>query len=350
MANYSAKASKKPSPVIWIILGVVLAVILLVVTVRTVYHVNLRPVSASERSQLVTIPSGASASEIATELKKAGVIRQAWAFEWYIRNNDLRDRLQAGTYAIKPSQSTPDIAQTITNGQVATDTITILPGKRLDQIRQSFINNGFKAEDVDHALNPALYKDHPALVDKPEGASLEGYLFPDTFQKMAETKPETIIRASLDEMQAHLTPELRKAYVAQGLTVHQGVTLASIITQELSKPEDQAKAAQVFLKRLREDIVLGSDVTALYGAVVSHQKPSFTYDSPYNTHLHRGLPPGPISNVTANALKAVANPAQTDYLFFVAGDDGTTYFSRTLAEHEALTAEHCKKLCSITPQ
>ncbi len=90
---------------------------------------------------------------------------------------------------------------------------------------------------------------------------------------------------------------------------------------------------------------LGSDVTAFYGAIIAGQPPTVAYDSPYNTRIHSGFPAGPISNVSESSLEAVAYPATTDWLFFVAGDDGITYFSKTNEEHEALTAQHCKKLC-----
>ncbi len=96
-------------------------------------------------------------------------------------------------------------------------------------------------------------------------------------------------------------------------------------------------------------IPLGSDVTAYYGARINGQPPSTSYDSPYNTLLHKGLPPGPISNVSDSSLSAVAHPANTDWLYFVSGDNGNTYFSKTLEEHQALTAQYCHKLCSATP-
>lgn len=335
----------------WSKLGLIIAAVIVVgliisvVYVRQQYYANLKPVSASQKSQLVSVELGATASEIATTLKKAGLIRQTWAFEWYVRNHDLRDKLQAGTYYIRPSQSVAEISNVLTQGKVATDLVTILPGQRLDQIRQSLIRSGFAVDDVDAALDPTLYEDHPALVDKPDGASLEGYLYPESFQKHADTKPGAIITASLDEMQKRLTPSIRSGFVAQGLTVHQGVIIASIVEQEVGKTDDKTKVAQVFLSRFKMNMQLGSDVTAFYGAIKDGKTASVAYDSPYNTRLHTGLPPGPISNITASSLEAVANPAKTDYLYFVAGDDGITYFSHTLAEHEALTKQHCKKLC-----
>ncbi|HTE22631.1 MAG TPA: endolytic transglycosylase MltG [Candidatus Limnocylindria bacterium] len=338
-----------------IITGFVVLVLVLagsVFMVRRVYNQNLRPVGASKRSVLFTVPKGASAQEVSASLKAAGLIRTSWAFEWYFRTNNLGQYLQAGTYTLRPSLSVSEIADVITQGRVATDLVTIVPGQRLDQIRTALITKyGFSAASVDEALKPGNYAAHPALVDKPKDASLEGYLYPESFQKTADTSPQTIIGSSLDQMQKFLTPELRAGIVRQGLTVHQGVILASIIEQEVSDSADKKTVAQVFLRRLREDRLLQSDATASYGAVLSGQIQSLSrdqilvYDSLYNTYLHPGLTPGPISNVSNSSLEAVSHPSDTDYLYFVAGDDGKTYFSRTLAEHEALTAQHCKTLC-----
>lgn len=314
--------------------------------VRRVYNANLAPVSNSQKRVPITVASGATTNDVAILLKQHGLIRQTWAFEWYIRVNNLRDSLKAGTYELSPSQSVSDIASVIANGKVATDLVTILPAQRLDQIKQAFVKSGFKSADVEAALNPGLYTDEPALADKPASASLEGYLYPDSFAKTADTKPETIIRESLELMQKHLTPDVRQGFVQQGLTVHQGIILASIVEQEVGKVSDKPLVAQVLLKRLHTGMPLGSDPTAFYGAIIAGKEPTLDYDSPYNTRLHTGLPPGPISNVSDSSLRAVVSPANTDYLYFVAGDDGVTHFSHTLAEHQAATQQYCKKLCN----
>lgn len=231
--------------------------------------------------------------------------------------------------------------------EVAVDLITILPGQRLTQIREAFIKAKFDPAAVDAALDPANYAGNAALSDKPNGASLEGFLYPDSYQKDANTDPKKIISQSLMQMATKLTPNLRAAYTRQGLTVFQAITLASVVEQEVSNQSDRAKAAQVFLKRIQVDMPLGSDVTAYYGSLAEGQKPSLTYDSPYNTLIHKGLPPGPISNVSSSSLTAVAQPADTDWLYFVAGDDGNTYFSKSLEEHDALAKQYCHKLCNL---
>lgn len=331
-----------------LITAAVAAVLLImgIILIRKSYSDNLKPVSSQKKSHIITVDPGSTTATIADNLKSKGAIRSDWAFEWYVRNHQLRDQLKAGTYQVDESQSVSEIVNTIAEGKTATNLVTILPGKRLAQIRDSLIQSGFSNQDVDTALEPAQYSGHPALTDKPEGASLEGYLYPESFQKSDGTTAKQIVKQSLDEMQLRLTPEIRQAISKQGLTLHQGISLASIVEQEVSNASDRAQAAQVFLKRYKSDIELGSDPTAFYGAIRDGKEPSVLYDSDYNTRTRKGLPPGPIGNVTENSLQAVSSPAQTDWLYFVSGDDGKTHFSKTLAEHEELTKKYCTKLCS----
>lgn len=310
---------------------------------------ELQPVSSVQRTKDFKIKQGEGAKTVASNLQDVGLIRNARAFEVYAYLKGLSGRLQAGTFALSPADGSRLILKTLTEGGSATKLVTILPGKRLDQVRTALVNDGFSPDDVDRSLRPGFYKGIDILQILPPGStSLEGMLWPDSFQKDASTLAADIISQSLKETGDKLTPEIRQALANQGLTPYQGLILASIVTKEVSNPTDQAQVAQVFLKRLRSDMALGSDVTALYGAAISGQPGNLGYDSPYNTLLHKGLPPTPISTVTINALNAVAHPANTEWLFFVAGDDGTTHFSKTLQEHEALTKQYCKKLCSGT--
>lgn len=334
-----------PRRVLWVIAIIVVLLVLATVGVRTMYNQNLKAVSNSSQAVTVTIGEGLSSKAIAAKLKKLGLIRSTWAFQWYISTKEVRDALQAGTYSLRPDQTTPQIVGVLTHGKIATNLITILPAQRLGQIRTAFESAGYTKAEIDEALNPAEYVGNPALVDKPAGASLEGYLYPDSFQKDSGTSLKTIVSESMAEMNKRLTPDIRAAFAAQGLSTYQGIILASIVEQEVSNASDRAQAAQVFLTRLRTGISLGSDVTAFYGALLAGQKPSVTYDSPYNTRLHTGLPPTPISNVSASSLAAVAHPAATNWLFFVSGDDGKTYFSQNLQQHEQQVQLYCHKLC-----
>lgn len=333
--SYRSKRMRTRRIVLIIFLVILSLLIISAVVVRKSYNDNLKPLSSSKETSAVTVEPGSVPSEIASTLKSKGIIKSDWAFEWYVRNHNLREQLKAGTYLLSPSDSIPEIAQIISEGKVATDLVTILPGKNLDEIKASLIESGFSAGEVDKALEPGQYANHPALTDKPKNASLEGYLYPESFQKTSDTTAAQIVKLSLDEMQKRLTPEMRKALTSNGLTLHQSITLASIIEQEVSNPADKPQVAQVFLKRLQEGGRLESDATNDYAKK----------DPKYNTYEVKGLPPGPIGNVTEETLNALAYPADTDWHYFVSGDDGKTHFSKTLEEHQALTKKYCTQLC-----
>lgn len=310
------------------------------------YRTGLQPVSSSQQTVLFTVDAGNSVKEIASNLAAKQLIRSAWAMELYVRLHHLGAQLQAGTYALSPHLGTRDIVTTISKGKISTNLVTILPGKRIDQIRADLINDGFAPNAVDQALDPAQYADLPVMAYKPGNVTtLEGLLWPDSYQIDTTTSVATIIRQSLTAMGDHLTADVRAAFAAEKLSPYQGLILTSIITREVSNRTDQPQVAQVFLKRLSIDMMLGSDVTALYGSIVAGQQPNLSYDSPYNTLIHKGLPPTPISTITANALDAATHPANTEWLYFVAGDNGTTYFSTNAQDHEALTQKYCHALC-----
>lgn len=331
--------------VVGVVVGLLVLGALTVLAASRYLSTQLQPVSHDTKTTSISITAGMSTSSIGKTLHDAGLIKSEWAFNWYVRTKHAAQYLQAGTYELSPSQSTQEIVAQLTHGKVATDLVIIPPGLRLDQIKSSLIKQGYSAAAVEAALAPAQYENMAVLADKPKGNSLEGYLYPDSFQRTADTKLTTIIQESLMEMDAHLTPDVRAGFARHGLSVYQGITLASIVEKEVTNQSDRAQAAQVFLKRLSLGIALGSDVTAFYGSELAGMGQDVTYDTPYNTRIHTGLPPTPISNVSASSLDAVANPANTDWLFFVSGDDGTTYFSKTQQEHDALTKKYCHVLC-----
>ncbi len=355
MPRYSMHQKSRPQrrlPRRLFILFVILVALALgaVFAVRHVYDQDLKAVSNSQATVIFTVDAGSTSKQIAEALAAKHLIRSAWAFELYVHSKELGNKLQAGTYALSPGQDTPSIINTLTKGAVTTKLVTILPGRRIDQVRADLINDGFSPASVDKALVPDQYADVSTLAYKPVGASLEGLLFPDSFQKTATTDPAVIVRESLIEMGQHVTPDLQAAFAREGLSAYQGIVLASIVEKEVSKPSDRAQAAQVFIKRLQSGASLGSDVTALYGAIQAgksglSQGEMLRYDTPYNTLIHTGLPPTPISTVSDASLQAVANPASTNWLYFVSGDDGNTYFSTNVQDHETLTQKYCHKLC-----
>ncbi len=335
----------------WLKLLLIIIPIVLVFVIASLYAVNnwynnnLLSVSVQQSPEVtVVIKQGSSVSDIADQLKEAELIRNTTAFSWYVGRQEANN-LQAGTYEMSPSQTVQQIVEKLVTGDVATDLYTIFPGRRLDELELEMVDAGFDKNDVATAMT-ARY-DSPLFNSLPKNASLEGYIFPETYKITSQTSPKNLLNQAFGEFYSRLTPKIMAGIKKQGLNLHEAITLASIIEKESSNVADKAKIAQVFLKRLKSDMVLGSDVTFFYAAAITNQTPSADLDNPYNTRIYSGLPPGPISNFNFSSLEAVANPAQTNYLYFVAGDDGITYFSTTLSEHESQAAKHCIELCKL---
>lgn len=320
------------------------------VFVQRVYNNDLQAVSSSQQTKTVAIGPGMTSDQIATVLQNDGLIRSSWAFKLYVSSKEVREDLEAGTYDFSPSQTIPEIVSQLTHGKIVTNLVTILPGQNIDQIEQRLIQSGFSQADVTAALNPATYAGNPALVDKPVGASLEGYIYPNSYQRTTDTSAQTIVSDALTQMAGQLTPGMRAAFAKQGLSTYQAIVLASIVEKEVSSQSDRNQVAQVFLSRLHGGIDLESDVTVQYGALLNGVTSNWQgYQSAYNTYDNAGLPPTPISNVSHSSLEAVAYPANTNWLYFVAGDDGTTHFATTLAQQQANVAQYCKQSCAQTP-
>lgn len=311
---------------------------------------SLRPVDSNDHTKIrFIVSSGATATQIANALHEEGLIRDPFVFQLYTQVKGTKSKLQAGGYVLKRSHSMGEIVDHLTSGQTDEASITILPGLTLQQladpeVKGSFAQQGFSSQDINLAYQ-ATYTG-TLFETKPAGRSLEGYLYPETYNIMADQTLREVIQKSLDEMHAQIQQRNLEPLIAQqGLSLHDGIVLASIIQKEVSNAEEQKQVAQVFHKRLKEGVVLGSDVTFMYIAEKEGREPSVSDNSPYNTRKHGGLPPGPIANFNISALVAVANPAPGDFMYFVAGDDGTTHFAKTEAEHESNVAKYCTVLC-----
>ena len=297
------------------------------------YRFNLLPASPPvSHASAFGISQGESPATIAARLEEAKLIRSASAFLVYATLHSQRGRLQAGYYELNPGHSTPTIARMLASGQIKSQALVVPEGYRLSQIRKRALEAGIKAADWDEAIN-ASYP-HPFLAERPAGASLEGYLFPDTYQIGASTTAREVITIMLNNFDQRVTPQYRAGLKNKGLSLHQALTLASIIERESGEAKDKPLIAQVFLRRLGANQGLESDVTIHYVTDDSGQAFSTKLDSPYNTYLHAGLPPGPICSPGLVSLDAVLHPANTDYLYFLADKSGKTHFTRTFAEHQ----------------
>ncbi len=339
------KIRRIPKHAIILLASLIIVAVAIIFFAGKIYYQDLKPVSTTQTAKQIVVKQGYSVKMIGDLLFRDHLIRSTWAFNIYVHTLNNAS-LQAGTYVFSPSQSVQSIVTALVNGKIATKLVTILPGVRLEQIKNTLINDGYSVSDVNTALNPSLYSSLPILAFKPQSVNtLAGLLWPDSFLKDSNTSASTIIRESLIEMGQHITPSLQVLFAKEGLSVYQAIILASIVNQEVSNASDRAQVAQVFLSRLSLNMPLGSDVTAIYGALHNNVPASLNYNSPYNTLIHTGLPPTPIATISSSALQAVANPAKTNWLYFVTGDNGVTYFSNTLVQQQQNTALYCHQLC-----
>jgi UPF0755 protein len=329
-----------------ILLCIFVVIIAVIIAGLVIAKRELNPVSKDTTKLIkVTINSGTTPSAIGDLLQKDGIIKSSFAFIMYTRISGTENKLQAGTYRLSPGETTQEIVKHLVNGTVDQFSITFLPGATEAMDRQVLINAGYSTSDVDTALG-ATYSGS-LFTDKPAGTDLEGYIYGETYDFNSGATVQDILQRTFDEFETVVTQNnLVAGFAKQGLNLYQGITLASIIQREVSSASDQKQVAQVFYLRLAMNIPLGSDVTYIYGASLLGVAATPTLDSPYNTRINTGLPPGPIATPGLSALQATASPASGSYLYFLSGDDGKTYFATTEAQHEANIANYCKVKCA----
>lgn len=312
----------------------------------------LQPAARTTATQRFVVEPGESAAQIAERLEQEGLITDASLFRLYIRHRGIDAKLEAGEFELSPGMTMPEIAEALQQARVQEVVVTIPEGLRAEEIAEILTENDVTDGDAWLALvrggdpRAAGVPDYDFLRDRPQGASFEGYLFPDTYRFPVRSQPGEILRIFLDNFDARVSPELRQEAASKGLTLHQVLTLASIVEREAVRADERPLIAAVYLNRLAQGMYLNADPTVQYAmgyqpdtgqwwkSPVSLEEYSSVI-SPYNTYLNPGLPPGPICNPGLSAIEAVIRPAETDYLYFVATGDGGHVFARTLEEHEA---------------
>ncbi len=262
----------------------------------------------------------------------------------------VRDHIRAEREAEYRRQEAEMLAETFD--------FTIAPGETIFDIKKNLAKAGYTQTEIDEAFNYnySAQEGLEYLSSRPAGATLEGYLYGETYNFYKETSVKDILATFLELMGNTIQEnDLEAKYKERGLSLHEGITLASVVQKEASSPE-QPTVAQVFLTRLGLGIPMGSDVTVSYALDIidparemhPDNESALVVDSCYNTRVHAGLPCGPISNPGLSALLAVANPSDTEYLYFLTGDDGVMYYSYTEYEHNQNAYLHCQELCNIS--
>lgn len=287
-----------------------------------------------EPRKRVEVRKGQRTASILETLQKEGILRDHYVPMVYMKVLRNRDSMKAGVYEFTKPLSAVDVIEKLVRGEVILRSITVREG--LDRFAVAKI---FAAEGLGTEAEWKKVTDDAELIRDiaPEADSLEGYLFPDTYKFDPGTPPSTIARAMVQNFRRHWGNELSS--ITTGLGVHETVTLASIVETEAQLPRERPIVASVYFNRINKRMLLGADPTVIYALKLANRwdgnirKADLQIDSPYNTYRFPGLPPGPIANAGLQSLRAAAAPATTNFLYFVAKNDGSHVFSTSNAEH-----------------
>ena len=331
-----------------------------------------RPYLDDAPIQQVLIPKGSSSREIAQILEQKKIIRGDRIFLYYLVMKRAAGKVQAGNYELSAGMTIPEIVEKLTLGQVLSNEarLRIGEGWNLAQIGKALEENGLGKKESFYKLAGSPPWEGSQLADSslllkfsfsknlPRGATLEGYLFPDTYLISREGGAEELAFKMLRNFDARVDEDLRNGALKLNKTLHQVLTVASLVEAEVGRNvsgrsltdtekeelETERKiVAGIFWKRLSIGMALESDATISY--ITGKPKRQSALDdlqikSPYNTYRNPGLPPGPIGNPGLAAIKAALDPAATSYLYFVSAPDGKAYFARTLEEHKRNRAQY----------
>jgi len=304
------------------------------------------PISDDPTSISFIIQPGETAIGIGERLQEQGLITDATLFRRFLQYNGLDASLEAGEYQLRRDMTMREIAESLQNSLMVEVAITIPEGWRAEQVADLLAAENIMDGSIFlAAVRQGDVIDHPLLADRPAGANLEGYLFPETYRLPAQATPEDLLTRMLDTMQARLPIGWESMAAAQGLSLYEVITLASIVEREAVVPAERPTIASVYLNRLKEGMYLQADPTVQYA--MGYQPDTGQWwktpvtleeyenvNSPYNTYLYPDLPPGPIASPGASSIAAVLQPAQTTYLFFLGRGDGSHIFANTFEEHE----------------
>jgi UPF0755 protein len=294
----------------------------------------LAPVAEHAEPIDFEVKRGASLKSVAATLSARGAIRSARAFEWLARWRELAGRLQAGEYELSGAMPAEEILTILAEGRVKTYEVAIPEGLTAREIAQRMAEAGIADAG---AFLAVVHAPGSAARFGVEGPGLEGYLYPETYRFPRGLPAEAVVRVLVEHFHAAWA-EVASAAAERDLSMRRAVTLASIVEKETGEASERPMIASVFHNRLARGMRLESDPTTIYGIPEFdgnlRRRDLENGNNPYNTYMIQGLPPGPIANPGADALRAVTSPAASSYLFFVSRNDGTHIFSRSYEEHE----------------
>ncbi|NOZ50778.1 MAG: endolytic transglycosylase MltG [Chloroflexi bacterium] len=316
-----------------------------------------QPLDPTGQPRAFRVELGETAYDISERLQDLGLIQNAGIFRLYMRLNGIDQKLEAGDFQLSPAMNAFEISDALQNARGEDVLVRIPEGRRAEEIALLLEDEGIVvAADFLAAVrtgDTALLGlgDYPLLQDKPAGLSFEGYLFPDTYRLPVHATPSDILGVMFDTLELKVDAEMRAKIAASGRTFHQVLTLASIVEREAALAEERPIIASTYLNRLGETCAnevfgyLAADPTAQYAMGYDSEQKTWwptvpdvqdylKINSPYNTYLYPGLPPGPIASPGLASIQAAISPADTNYCYFVASSGGAHVFSVTGAEHQ----------------
>ncbi|HHS96383.1 MAG TPA: endolytic transglycosylase MltG [Chloroflexi bacterium] len=317
-----------------------------------------QPAGTDDTPVTFVVRPGETAADVAKRLEEAGLITDAELFRRYLQYEGLDAGLEAGIYTLRQTMTIPEIAQALQSGQRPEQVVTVREGLRIEEVAAEvaaqtgipevefldLVTTGWRATDL---------ANYGFLTTIPPTATLEGFLFPETYRLPEDATAYDVVDRMLSTFDQRVTPEIRQAGAERGMTLYEMVTLASIVEREAVIDEERPIIASVFLNRLEAGWPLGADPTVQYALGYDEQTGTWwrtlyfdqlgveslaEIDHPYNTYRHPGLPPGPICSPGLASIEAVAFPADTDYFYFIVNcqaNDGSHLFAATEEEHYA---------------
>jgi UPF0755 protein len=301
------------------------------------------PAQQRPPSKVVIIPDGSTFQYVAALLERERLIKSRSAFVIFGKSQSAERKVHAGEYELNPSMTPAEILSKLVNGQTVLHPLTIPEGLTMTQIADVVSQQGLtdRAEFIRLAKDPAFIA---SLGIKAE--TLEGYLYPNTYKFPRAVKAREVLGAMVEQLRQVVGPDLLARMQELKMSMHQVLTLASVIEKETGFGGDRSDISAVFHNRLKQHIPLQSDPTVIYGLPAfdgNLRKKDLSSSSPYNTYRVQGLPPGPIANPGIQAIRATLYPSDSRALYFVSRNDGTTQFSKTLTEHNQAVEKYQKR-------
>lgn len=301
------------------------------------------PTQEHPPSKVVVIPNGSTFQHVAALLESEGLIKNRAVFVLFAKSQSADRKIRAGEYELNPGMTPAEILSELLNGHVLLHPLTIPEGLTIGQIADLAAQDGL----TDRADFLRLAKDREFIASLGiKAETLEGYLYPDTYKFPHPTKAREVLVAMVEQLRQVVRPDLLARMQDLKMTMHEMLTLASVIEKETGSGGERPEISAVFHNRLKKHIPLQSDPTVIYGLPAfdgNLHKKDLSNLSPYNTYRVQGLPPGPIANPGIQAIRATLYPSDSRSLYFVSRNDGTHQFSRTLIEHNQAVEKYQKR-------